>query len=546
MAQPFRLGWPASGRWAGTTCGSSRIIRHAARRRCRPRAGGPGRGVGPDRGRGLRRSPGDDRHGGLDGVVIAAPTTAHPALAAAGHQRGLPVLIEKPLAAGVDEGLSILLAARRRGVRVQVGHVERYNPAVLEMGRLIHEGWLSTVYAITCRRAGPSRPGSATSASRWTWAPTTSTSCRGSPGNGPSGSTPRRPGGSRQSRGPDLRPHALPVGRDRLPGRGLADPGQATHLGGSGRGGMFELDYLTQRLTFTRTDVERPQMIAGYATTFSGDVAEIAVTAVEPLRGQLDEFVRVLRTGDRPYVDAEDGLWAVAIATALVTSAVSATRSTCPTSPRGSPRNEHRQPSFPRRQPGRRLDQATAQPMPATRSRALPNPGPASPAPRAGRSSSARARWACRWPSSSRATAGTSRPWTSGRTQWRPSTPAARMSAGARPGGGSGRCPRRRAARRHDRCRDRRRGADVAVLIVPVMLDEVQQPDYRYMDSAVDSIGGGVHAGLTVIFETTLPVGDTRGRFVPRLERPLACGSRATSSSRSPRNGSTPRGLRRT
>jgi nucleotide sugar dehydrogenase len=60
--------------------------------------------------------------------------------------------------------------------------------------------------------------------------------------------------------------------------------------------------------------------------------------------------------------------------------------------------------------------------------------------------------------------------------------------------------------------------ADVAVLIVPVMLDDAQQPDYRYMDSAVDSIGGGVHPGLTVIFETTLPVGDTRGRFAPRLE----------------------------
>lgn len=63
------------------------------------------------------------------------------------------------------------------------------------------------------------------------------------------------------------------------------------------------------------------------------------------------------------------------------------------------------------------------------------------------------------------------------------------------------------------------READVVVLIVPVMLDDAHQPDYRYMDSAVDSIAPGVHAGLTVIFETTLPVGDTRGRFTPRMER---------------------------
>ena len=63
------------------------------------------------------------------------------------------------------------------------------------------------------------------------------------------------------------------------------------------------------------------------------------------------------------------------------------------------------------------------------------------------------------------------------------------------------------------------READVVVLIVPVMLDAAQQPDYRYMDAAVDSIAGGIHAGSLVIFETTLPVGDTRGRYVPRLER---------------------------
>jgi len=61
-------------------------------------------------------------------------------------------------------------------------------------------------------------------------------------------------------------------------------------------------------------------------------------------------------------------------------------------------------------------------------------------------------------------------------------------------------------------------GADVAVLIVPVMLSEEHEPDYRYMDPAVDSISAGVHAGLTVIFETTLPIGVTRGRFTPRLE----------------------------
>ena len=258
----------------------------------------------------------------LDGVVIAAPTTAHPALAIAAIERGLPVLIEKPLAAGVDEGLSILLAARRRGVRVQVGHVERYNPAVLEIGRLIHEGWLSTVYAITCRRAGPFpariRDVGVTvdlgthDVDIMSW-------IAGERPERVYAETARRLHASHED---------LTFGLMHFPSgaTGFLDvdwltPAKRRTLVAVGEEGMFELDYLTQRLTFTRANVERPQMIAGYATTFSGDVAEIAVTTVEPLRGQLDEFVRVLRTGDRPYVDAEDGLWAVAIATALVTAA---------------------------------------------------------------------------------------------------------------------------------------------------------------------------------------------------------------------------------
>jgi nucleotide sugar dehydrogenase len=62
------------------------------------------------------------------------------------------------------------------------------------------------------------------------------------------------------------------------------------------------------------------------------------------------------------------------------------------------------------------------------------------------------------------------------------------------------------------------RQSDVVVLIVPVMLDAAHEPDYRYMDAAVASIAPGVHAGITVVFETTLPIGDTRRRFTPHLE----------------------------
>jgi UDP-N-acetylglucosamine 3-dehydrogenase len=258
----------------------------------------------------------------LDAVVIAAPTTAHVPLALAAIERGLGVLVEKPLAATVDDALEIVSAARRSGVRVQVGHVERYNPAVLEMGRLMREGWLSTIYAITSRRAGPFpariRDVGVTvdlgthDVDILSWI---------------AGERPIRVYAETAQR-----LHAthedLTFGLMHFPSgaTGFLDvdwltPAKRRSLVAVGEEGMFELDYLTQKLTFTRSNVDKPLLIEGYATTFTGDVAEIPVVSKEPLRAELDEFVRVLRTGDRPYVDAEDGLWAVAIANALLAAA---------------------------------------------------------------------------------------------------------------------------------------------------------------------------------------------------------------------------------
>ena len=66
---------------------------------------------------------------------------------------------------------------------------------------------------------------------------------------------------------------------------------------------------------------------------------------------------------------------------------------------------------------------------------------------------------------------------------------------------------------------DATREADVVVVIVPVMLSDAREPDYRYIDPATEAIAGGLHPGVLVLYETTLPVGDTRDRFGPMLER---------------------------
>jgi predicted dehydrogenase len=66
----------------------------------------------------------------VQAVSIAVPTPAHYAVAAPALERGLHVLVEKPITSTLDEADSLLAIARRTGAVLQTGHVERFNRAV--------------------------------------------------------------------------------------------------------------------------------------------------------------------------------------------------------------------------------------------------------------------------------------------------------------------------------------------------------------------------------------------------------------------------------
>jgi predicted dehydrogenase len=80
----------------------------------------------------------DELCSAVDAVVIASPTTAHAAAALLCLQRDRHVLIEKPLAATPREALAIVeRAAGKPGLVAMAGHIERFNPAVVELKRLL-------------------------------------------------------------------------------------------------------------------------------------------------------------------------------------------------------------------------------------------------------------------------------------------------------------------------------------------------------------------------------------------------------------------------
>jgi predicted dehydrogenase len=65
----------------------------------------------------------------VDAAVVAAPTGLHTGVAVPLLEAGIDLLVEKPIAAGVEDARAIVIAARRCGRTVAVGHVERFNPA---------------------------------------------------------------------------------------------------------------------------------------------------------------------------------------------------------------------------------------------------------------------------------------------------------------------------------------------------------------------------------------------------------------------------------
>ena len=66
----------------------------------------------------------------VDAVSVAVPTVLHREVAGAFLARGIPAMVEKPLAATPAEAEELVELARSRGVVLQVGHIERFNPAL--------------------------------------------------------------------------------------------------------------------------------------------------------------------------------------------------------------------------------------------------------------------------------------------------------------------------------------------------------------------------------------------------------------------------------
>ncbi len=258
-----------------------------------------------------------------EAVVVAVPTSLHREVTLAAIERRANVLVEKPIAFTVPEGQEMIDAAGKAGVVLTVGHIERYNPAILELHKRLQRGELGRVFQIHARRLGPFPPRVRDVGVVIDLATHDVDIMRFLTGSEPVrlfAETARRIHTEHE----DLLSGLVRFSDNSI---GVLDinwltPTKIRELMVTGEKGLFLVNYLTQDLYFyennyVRTDWDTISNISGVS---EGDMVRLRIDKAEPLKVELESFVRAVLGEDVQLVSGEDGLAALRIVRALVQS----------------------------------------------------------------------------------------------------------------------------------------------------------------------------------------------------------------------------------
>lgn len=259
----------------------------------------------------------------LDLVSVAVPTRLHRDVALAALERRVATLVEKPIAAGLEEGRAMVRAADEAGCALMVGHVERFNPAVQELKRRLDAGHLGRVFLARAERVGPFPQRTRDVGVVLDLATHDIDVLRLLLGCEVERVYAETATGLRTEH-EDL---LSAVMRFRGGVVGLLEvnwltPAKVRRLALVGEKGMFVVDYLTQELLF----YERESVGAAWSSLAAlsgggeGVMTRIPVQKQEPLRAELEAFVECVAHGSPPPAPPEDALAAVEVAARLVES----------------------------------------------------------------------------------------------------------------------------------------------------------------------------------------------------------------------------------
>ncbi|MBK9121856.1 MAG: Gfo/Idh/MocA family oxidoreductase [Chloroflexi bacterium] len=259
-----------------------------------------------------------------DLVSLAVPTALHAQIGLELIERGINLLIEKPIATTLEEGEALIEAARKAGVVLQVGHIERFNPVVMEMKRRLQEGMAGRIYKIQTQRLSP-YPGRIQDAGAVTDLATHDIDLLRNLMND---EISRLYGEILHTINRDREDGLNGILRFRSGIIGVLDvnwitPAKVRRITITGARGMLRCDLLSQELYFYENETAPSQWdtLSVLRGVSEGNVIGFRIGRHEPLAAELADFAETVRTGRKPTVSGEDGLETLRIAREFILSA---------------------------------------------------------------------------------------------------------------------------------------------------------------------------------------------------------------------------------
>jgi UDP-N-acetylglucosamine 3-dehydrogenase len=256
-----------------------------------------------------------------DLVAVVAPTHLHHEVASFALEQGAHVLVEKPIASTLDEAADLVARAKARGLRLAVGHVERFNPAILALRNLLATETLGKVYYLHARRLGPFPPRIRDVGVILDLATHDLDIMRyltGSEAQHVYAESQQRIHQTRE----DLLLGLIRFENDAI---GMLDinwltPTKVRELSVTGERGMYQVNYLTQDLYFYENDYTAVawDTLRSLTGVSEGTMTRLKVQKAEPLWLEYEDVLRSLTEDRAPTVTGEDGVAVLRLAHQLI------------------------------------------------------------------------------------------------------------------------------------------------------------------------------------------------------------------------------------
>jgi len=249
-------------------------------------------------------------------ATVAVPNQYHRDVAVGLTERGIHILVEKPLAMNAADAEAIVDAAAVNDVRLQVGHIERFNPAVEALNEILS---VDDVIALEAHRLGPFNEHLTEESVVFDLmihdidvirslidAPVDHVDAVGA-----------RPKSNEID-------HAVAHLKFRNGILGTMTSSHVTHskirtLSVTTREMYIELDYQRQHITINRRGTEETMLLQGQSGYRTETIQETPfIRTREPLKNELESFIECVQTGRTPTVSGDDALEAVKLATNIV------------------------------------------------------------------------------------------------------------------------------------------------------------------------------------------------------------------------------------